>query len=120
MKPVLRILFAIALLAYLAMPFTGMGGMAMAPDSAAMDHAAMATAAQPDCPHAGVQSAKADRDNHSGTDQSLRAHCSACLMLPATVQFIDVGRSPRGPEIATAMPVLISTAVLPLDPPPRA
>lgn len=116
MTPV-RLLLVLAALAYSLMPFTGMGGLALASAQIAISESALPG----DCPHASYGHTEKASDPASSHPEGakLTGHCSACLTLPAEPLALVTGVPLRGVEVAALSPRLVSVDDDPLVPPPR-
>jgi hypothetical protein len=113
-----RLLLALAALAYSFMPFTGMGGPALASAQVAVSQGVMPG----DCPHASSGNTEKMSDPTSSHPEGVKfaGHCSACLTLPAEPLAWATGVPLRGAEVAALSPRLASINDDPLVPPPRA
>ncbi|MBO3759014.1 hypothetical protein [Ciceribacter sp. L1K22] len=120
MTAMIRLLLVLSALAYGAMPFTAMVGVASAAVMAELPAGTM----EADCPHSAVhtadQSVMNDSTKHAPA-KTLKptAHCTACLTLPADFRSPLPGKPARAAEAARNSIRLVSLTRAPLDPPPR-
>lgn len=132
MRFLVRTLLVLAVLAYGAMPLTGMAGLSSAPAALAAaataadaeTGAATTTATHGHARHdkglmaaSSTHSADTDCPHPGKSDRS--PHCAACLTLPAVLPMADGGQPQRSAEAVTLLATLSSWPAAPLDPPPR-
>ncbi len=120
----LRTIFALAALAYGAMPMTGMAApvadlVQMSAPGVAHHARSVPTA---DAVHHGMHDVKASSDDgdctHPGKAMA-KGHCAACLSLAAEIRIADAGPPARGALGASRVAALTSHTAPPRDPPPR-